>query len=123
MVAPTDQMIEAKAIILFYEDEFGNLEWIAENDAKGIRGAGDLIGRDMDRWENNPEHIHDHFRNRARAALEAAAAADACLSDAEQKAQAARCGCKGSDDYCPCQNAADRETIKARLSAKEASDG
>jgi hypothetical protein len=25
-------------------------------------------------------------------------------TDAEKKVQAARCGCRGSDDYCPCQN-------------------
>lgn len=37
-----------------------------------------------------------------------------CLSDAEQKAQAARCGCRGSDDYCPCQNTPDRQTMQER---------
>lgn len=32
------------------------------------------------------------------------------LTAAEQKIQAARCGCRGSDDYCGCQNVPDRET-------------
>jgi hypothetical protein len=118
MVAPTDGMIECKAIILFYEDELGNLTSIAEWDAAGERSHGDELGREMDRWENHPEHVKDRFRNRARKVLETVAAADACLSNAEQKAQAARCGCKGSDDYCPCQNVADRETIKTRLEAR-----
>ena len=36
--------------------------------------------------------------------------AGALLSPEEQQAQAARCSCHGSDDYCPCQNVADRET-------------
>jgi hypothetical protein len=27
-----------------------------------------------------------------------------CPTDAEKKAQGARCGCRGADDYCPCQN-------------------
>lgn len=36
------------------------------------------------------------------------------LSADEQKAQAARCGCRGSDDYCPCQNVPDAETKTAR---------
>jgi hypothetical protein len=35
-----------------------------------------------------------------------------CLSLDEQKAQGARCGCRGSDDYCPCQNAPDAITRK-----------
>lgn len=37
-----------------------------------------------------------------------------CLSPAEQKAQGARCGCRGADDMCPCQNAPDRETRRVR---------
>ena len=39
---------------------------------------------------------------------------EACLSTAEQKAQAERCGCRGTDDYCTCQNVADRITKAAR---------
>ncbi|EHK56855.1 hypothetical protein [Allomesorhizobium alhagi] len=41
-------------------------------------------------------------------------AVEPCLSGAEKKAQGQRCGCRGSDDYCPCQNAPDRETRRAR---------
>ena len=37
-----------------------------------------------------------------------------CLTNAEQKAQASRCPCGGSDDYCPCQNVPDRVTIGER---------
>ena len=32
------------------------------------------------------------------------------LTDAEQRDQAGRCGCKGTDDMCACQNAADAAT-------------
>lgn len=34
------------------------------------------------------------------------------LTQEEQKAQAERCPCRGSDDYCPCQNAPDAITRK-----------
>jgi len=40
-----------------------------------------------------------------------------CLSPDEKAAQAARCACRGVDDYCPCQNAADRQTKKDRRDA------
>lgn len=36
------------------------------------------------------------------------------LSEAEQKAQGARCGCRGVDDYCVCQNVPDAVTRRAR---------
>jgi hypothetical protein len=36
------------------------------------------------------------------------------LSIEEMKAQGMRCGCLGTDDYCPCQNVPDRETRAAR---------
>ncbi len=36
------------------------------------------------------------------------------LSIEEMKAQGTRCGCLGTDDYCPCQNVPDRETRAAR---------
>ncbi|WP_089177181.1 hypothetical protein [Bosea sp. AS-1] len=41
----------------------------------------------------------------------------ACLTDAEQKEQAARCSCRGSDDYCSCQNVPDATTIRNRRRA------
>lgn len=37
----------------------------------------------------------------------------------EQKSQAARCPCKGSDDWCPCQNTPDRATLDARALAQK----
>lgn len=43
---------------------------------------------------------------------------EACLSAAEQKAQAARCGCRGADDMCPCQNVPDATTRAERTAAK-----
>lgn len=42
---------------------------------------------------------------------------DGCLTDAEQKAQATRCACRGSDDYCVCQNAPDSVTKAERRAA------
>ncbi|RUM97884.1 hypothetical protein EET67_09705 [Pseudaminobacter arsenicus] len=65
----SEALIEAKAIIFFYEDEFENLRWIATNDVKGNKSGGDKLGRDMDRWENHPDHVHERFRLRAREAL------------------------------------------------------
>jgi hypothetical protein len=49
---------------------------------------------------------------------------DAGPTLAEKKAQAARCPCHGSDDYCPCQNRADATTIalRAALEAKSHDD-
>lgn len=40
-----------------------------------------------------------------------------CLDADEKAIQGARCGCRGQDDYCPCQNAPDRMTLKARNEA------
>lgn len=37
-----------------------------------------------------------------------------CLSPSEQKAQGARCGCMGADDYCVCQNVPDAITKHER---------
>lgn len=34
------------------------------------------------------------------------------LTNEEQKAQGARCGCRGIDDYCVCQNVPDRTTLE-----------
>jgi hypothetical protein len=42
---------------------------------------------------------------------------DGCLSDIEQKAQATRCGCHGSDDLCVCQNSPDEITKAERRAA------
>lgn len=36
------------------------------------------------------------------------------LSNADQKAQGARCGCGGADDYCVCQNVPDPVTWEER---------
>lgn len=43
-------------------------------------------------------------------------AAECGLTDAEMKAQGARCGCGGADDYCPCQNVPDAATRRQRAS-------
>ncbi|MCJ9696217.1 hypothetical protein MOV76_32110 [Rhizobium sp. PRIMUS64] len=34
------------------------------------------------------------------------------LTDDEMKEQAQRCGCRGADDYCCCQNVADHQTLQ-----------
>lgn len=39
---------------------------------------------------------------------------DLTLTRDDQAAQAERCGCRGADDYCPCQNVPDRETLAQR---------
>lgn len=39
---------------------------------------------------------------------------DPILTDAEQRAQATRCCCKGADDMCQCQNVPDRITRENR---------
>jgi hypothetical protein len=44
---------------------------------------------------------------------------DAILSGAEQKAQAARCSCRGHDDLCACQNAPDHRTLSERRAAAQ----
>lgn len=36
------------------------------------------------------------------------------LTPAEKREQAARCGCRGADDYCGCQNVPDAETRRVR---------
>lgn len=43
--------------------------------------------------------------------------ADDAITPAEQQSQAARCACRGADDYCPCQNTPDRQTLKDRSDA------
>jgi len=66
------------------------------------------------------QHIQDAVEDWFRLRLEAY---EPCLSGAEQKAQGARCGCMGADDYCVCQNIPDattrawRRTSAARRSA------
>lgn len=45
------------------------------------------------------------------------------LSAADMKAQAARCPCRGSDEFCACQNVPDRVTRAARLTSAEADHG
>lgn len=46
--------------------------------------------------------------------LAAKLAAEPGLSSAEMKAQARRCSCRGSDDYCTCQNVPDHATRAQR---------
>lgn len=47
---------------------------------------------------------------------------DRCLTTAEQKAQALRCPCRGTDEWCPCQNVPDRQTLAARYQHKDANN-
>ena len=39
---------------------------------------------------------------------------DLRLDGPAKAAQAARCSCRGTDEYCPCQNVPDAETRRAR---------
>jgi len=41
------------------------------------------------------------------------------LSIEEMRQQAKRCACLGSDDYCPCQNVPDQQTIAARTALSQ----
>ncbi len=43
-----------------------------------------------------------------------------CLGADEQKAQAMRCPCRGTDEYCTCQNSPDQFTREARAEKAEA---
>jgi hypothetical protein len=36
------------------------------------------------------------------------------ITTAQKKVQGTRCGCRGHDDYCPCQNVPDRKTLAVR---------
>jgi len=45
--------------------------------------------------------------------------ADRCPTEAEKKAQGALCGCRGSDDYCPCQNVV--QPLRAKIATGEGS--
>lgn len=40
-----------------------------------------------------------------------------CPTEAEKKAQGALCGCRGSDDYCPCQNVV--QPLRAKIATGE----
>lgn len=44
------------------------------------------------------------------------------LSQDEMKAQGQRCGCRGSDDYCICQNVPDRTTLARRVAEQICAD-
>lgn len=65
------------------------------------------------------QHIQDAVEDWFRLRLEAY---EPCLSGAEQKAQGARCGCRGADDLCVCQNAPDAETRRLRAESTPLSD-
>ena len=68
--------------------------------------------------------IHPNLKpfgwQRLPAGLSAPVLPQPCLSMAEKAAQAARCGCRGADDWCVCQNAPDRQTIAERRAAAAA---
>lgn len=49
---------------------------------------------------------------RLRKAMEARTVAG--LTEAEMREQGKKCGCKGTDEYCPCQNVPFRSTLDAR---------
>jgi hypothetical protein len=58
--------------------------------------------------------VYQEGYDAAMNAANEANAAEPALTDVEQKAQGERCGCKGVDDYCVCQNVPDSTTRKER---------
>ncbi len=67
----------------------------------------DAGGASTDLAQTIQDAIEDWFFDRDRAA-------EPGLSSTEQKAQGARCGCRGADDYCVCQNVTDATTRAER---------
>lgn len=78
-----------------------------EYDAGYIGGRGDAFAIVQEAIENLPPEPKP---------------GDLGLSVKEQKAQAERCGCHGTDDYCPCQNSPDSATLRLRAAAQAAVD-
>lgn len=119
-------------------DEFGLLRHANNLDARAEqfrRLYGNMLmygedhaqadGRTADALRSAAKLIDSLLSDRARNAALAseAVAGGPCLSRDEQRAQGARCACRGSDDYCPCQNAPDRQTIAARTPTQEKPEG
>lgn len=80
-------------------------------------------GSDWQYWHDDYDGAPDAHDNRyGHCASEAECHAEIdewyleqqCLSPAEQKSQGDRCGCRGADDYCVCQNVPDKQTLAAR---------
>jgi hypothetical protein len=117
----TNQTFEVKA------SEWHARMLVAE---RAVREANDALWGDPDggtvSLREGIERLNDRCREVYQegydAAMNAAKEANApdmrdeaaALTDAEQKAQGARCGCKGVDDYCVCQNVPDSTTRKER---------
>lgn len=99
---------------------------IINNSRDGELWSPELGGVNVtfDGWEEAKAAAQADYEARIRSALSAQVQDVALLRPEEQKAQASRCGCKGSDDYCPCQNVADAETIRVRAAepAKQEDD-
>lgn len=101
-----------------------DMDWSARDGAKAVIRAlqseglllnGDSISAlEAVRKITDPRSVYSSDDAARRAAFKVA---EDVLSPAEQKSQAARCSCRGADDMCPCQNAADRQTIKDRSNA------
>lgn len=86
------------------------------------RGSpGDIVAYTSDLLFAAPasaEPVEKHYTSQAESAWdEGDLRASALLTNSEKIDQATRCGCKGVDDYCPCQNVADRETVTRRNSS------
>ena len=78
-----------------------------EYDAGYIGGRGDAFAIVQEAIDNLPPKPKSDYLG---------------LSVEEQKAQAERCGCRGIDDYCPCQNSPDSATLRLRAAVQAAVD-
>lgn len=86
-------------------------------DSKCLDLAQHFLGCEGDEGDNTQaslaqqiqDAIEDWFRAQERQK-------EPCLTSAEQRAQAGRCGCRGCDDYCVCQNVPDAQTRAERAS-------
>jgi hypothetical protein len=116
----TDQTFEVKA------SEWHARMLVAE---RAVREANDALWGDPDGGTVSLREGIERLNDRCRAvyqegydaAMNAAKEANVLdvlieptLTDVEQKAQGERCGCKGVDDYCVCQNVPDSVTRKER---------
>lgn len=75
-------------------------------------------------WGGYADGRHDacHVVQSAIDDLPEPPAPEPLLSTSEMQAQAERCNCHGSDDYCPCQNSPDSTTRRLRAAAQAAVD-
>lgn len=65
------------------------------------------------------EYFHRAHTTLARLRKAMETEAVTALTEAEMREQGKKCGCKGTDEYCPCQNVIFRKTAHAALKGTE----